>query len=744
MRGPRFDRLMSGVALALPLLVFLAIPSSDAQASTETPAAIESAVPMPESTTLPPPTASDAATPSETEGIGSSTEPPATVTAPAENTESAPTEAAPAETATTPPPAAPLAPAETTTTTPAAQPDAAPSDTATTAPAAQPDAAPSDAATAAPTAQPDAAPAETTTTAPAAQPDAAPAETTTAAPADAPPVDPLASLDPADRPVAEQLRDMLPNADRTFASRKERQVVEAFYQKRNFAPVWFERGALSARTSAAITRIHASAADGLIPAEYKIPDMAAATSPEAQADAELRLTATLITFTRHLQAGRFPFARMGGEIQMPQEPPDVTAALTKLAEATDVAAAIDEFSPPQPGYRALKAKLAELRGNTGDETKIVQIPDGPMLRLGMEDARVPLLRQRLQVAGDETNLHYDDALVTAVKAYQKSNRMNADGIVGPGTLRSLNGVSAPRRADVIDMVIANMERWRWTPRDLGNAHVMLNIPNYTLRVMHNGKEVWQTRVVVGKPSTATPQITETMKFITVNPTWNVPPSIVRNEYLPALAQDPTVLARMGLKVTYRRDGSVHIYQPPGAANALGRLRFNFPNRFLVYQHDTPDKHLFAHERRAYSHGCMRVQDPAKYAEVLLSIALPNAGYTEQRIRSMFGSAEQNINFPTPIPVHIAYQTAFVDGAGEFQIRPDIYGIDAKTRNLIRSERGVVEPIAERSPVVASNTTPVRRARPREREQQQPRTVGFFEALFGGFSNAAPVPKARIR
>ncbi len=687
MRGPRFDRLMNGVALALPLSVVLAVPSH-AQANTQTPAAIESAVPMPANTTVAPPTASDVATPGATEGIGNSGEP---TTTPADTT---PAAAAPAETA----------PAETT---------------------------PAENATA-----PAAAPAETTTT---------PAETTTAAPADAVPVDPLALLDPADRPLAERLRDMLPKADRTFATRKERTTVEAFYQKRNYQPVWFERGALSPRTSAAITRIHASSADGLIPAEYKIPDMTAATTPEAQADAELRLTATLITFTRHLQAGRFPFARMGGEIQMPQEPPDVTAALTKLADATDIARAIDEFSPPQPGYRALKAKLAELRGQTGEDAKVVQIPEGAMLRPGMEDSRVPLLRQRLHVAGDETNLRYDDALVTAVKAYQKSHRMNADGLIGAATVRSLNAVATPRRADVIDTVIANMERWRWTPRDLGNAHVALNIPNYTLRVMNNGKEVWQTRVVVGKPATATPQITETMKFITVNPTWNVPPSIIRNEYLPALAQDPTVLARMGLKVTHNRDGSVRIYQPPGEANALGRIRFNFPNRFLVYQHDTPDKNLFAHDRRAYSHGCMRVQNPAKYAEVLLSIALPNAGYSEQKIRSMYGTSEQNINFPTPIPVHITYQTTFVDDAGELQVRPDIYGIDTKTRNLIRSERGVVEPTPERAPAVASssNGQPRRTARPKE--QQQPRTVGFFEALFGGAAaNTAPTPKARIR
>ena len=124
---------------------------------------------------------------------------------------------------------------------------------------------------------------------------------------------------------------------------------------------------------------------------------------------------------------------------------------------------------------------------------------------------------------------------------------------------------------------------------------MVNIPEYTLRVFKNGAQVWKTRIVIGKPDKQTPMLTASMKYITVNPTWNVPPSIVQNEYLPALAQDPTVLARMGLKVEHNRDGSIHISQPPGDGNALGRVRFNFPNKFLVYQHDTPDKHLFAQD-----------------------------------------------------------------------------------------------------------------------------------------------------
>jgi murein L,D-transpeptidase YcbB/YkuD len=129
-------------------------------------------------------------------------------------------------------------------------------------------------------------------------------------------------------------------------------------------------------------------------------------------------------------------------------------------------------------------------------------------------------------------------------------------------------------------------------------------------------------------------------------------------------------------MTQNPDGTVRIYQPPGAANALGRIRFNFPNKFLVYQHDTPDKNLFAHDKRAYSHGCMRVQNPDKYAEVLLGIANPKDGYTAERIQKMYGGGETNINLNTPIPVHITYQTAFVDDAGHLQIRDDVYGRDA--------------------------------------------------------------------
>src|SRR5215510_2594098 len=365
----------------------------------------------------------------------------------------------------------------------------------------------------------------------------------------APPPDSLASLDPADRPIAEKMRDLLnAKVDRIFPNRKERGVVETFYQNRNLAPLWFEHGVVNARTKAVIERLRVADADGLDLKDYKIPSFDAA-NPDALAEAELKFTVTVLTFARHLQAGRFPQSRVGKDIEMPQQPPDPAVVLTTIADASDVAKTLDDFSPPHEGYRKLKAKLAELRRANGPEDdNFVRMPDGPSVKPGGNDARIPLLRKRLNVPGEEDSLRYDNDLVAAVKAFQKGKGANADGVFNANTVRLLNGAAPPRRAESIDTVIINMERWRWLPRDLGKAYVMVNIPDYTLRVMKDGRVHWQTRVVVGKPNLQTPLLSAQMKYITVNPTWNVPPSIINNEYLPALAQDPTVLDRMGLKL----------------------------------------------------------------------------------------------------------------------------------------------------------------------------------------------------
>jgi murein L,D-transpeptidase YcbB/YkuD len=449
--------------------------------------------------------------------------------------------------------------------------------------------------------------------------------------------DPLAALDPADRAVAEKLRDLLATqSDKFFGGKNERAAVEAFYQARSLAPLWLEKGVENARAQSAIARLKNADADGLEPGDYKTPSFTG-LDPEALAAAELKLTRAVLTYARHVQAGRFAYTRVSRNIELPQAAPEPADVLRGVADAGDVGKALDLFSPQNEPYRKLKAVLAELRAKPG---------------------------------------------------------------------------AAKNDAKQIETIVANMERWRWYPRDLGDAHVLVNQPDFTLKVMHNGGQVWTTRIVIGKPGMATPLLSETMKTITVNPTWTVPQSIVRNEYLPALAQDPTVLSRMGLHVSYNSGGGVTITQPPGAGNALGRVRFNFRNRFSVYQHDTPDKYYFAHEVRAYSHGCMRVQDPAKYAEVLLNIARPQEHWTAARVQSMYGRGEQDLQLqPTPIWVHLTYQTAFVDNAGKLQFRRDIYNLDSRTVAAIKTERGNFEPASERKREEIAGSSPRKPAVP---------------------------------
>jgi len=534
------------------------------------------------------------------------------------------------------------------------------------------------------------------------------------------------TLAPADQAVAERLRDVLAGkADRILGGKKERATVEAFYVSRGFAPLWIENGSGNDRAKAAIAHLGKADADGLDPADYPAPDFKAASTPEALADSELKLTATVLTYARHAQAGRMHFSRVSADISYTPVAPEIADVLAKVAETKNVGDALDSYNPQQPGYKALKAKLAEVRARTG-ETGPARLASGPVVKVGMQDPRVPPLRERLAVTAQADDTTFDKSLSEAVKKYQQSHDLPPSGTLTNATIDLLNG---PRRDRDADIILVNMERWRWMPRDLGKVYVMVNIPGYTLRVVRDNSLVWNTRVVVGQPSKPTPLISAAMQYITVNPTWNVPPSIIQNEYLPALQQDPQALDRIGLKVEHNRDGTIHIFQPPGDANALGRIRFNFPNKFLVYQHDTPDKHLFAKDKRAFSHGCMRVQDPIKYAEVLLSIALPKEGYTQERIRRMFGSSEQNINFPQFIPVHITYQTAYVDDAGKLVVLEDVYGRDARMLSVLKGdERRVAEIPVERRDTTISR--PVRDPNPGFGWGRQ-NTAGGFN-LFGFF------------
>jgi L,D-transpeptidase YcbB len=218
-----------------------------------------------------------------------------------------------------------------------------------------------------------------------------------------------------------------------------------------------------------------------------------------------------------------------------------------------------------------------------------------------------------------------------------------------------------------------MERWRWMPRDMGETHIEVNIPDYEAVVIDKGEVIERNRVVVGKEATPTPVFSDTMKFLIVNPAWNVPQSIIRKEMLPRLAADPDYLRRMGYEVSSRA-GHLVVRQPPGERNALGRIKFVFPNDYSVYMHDTPLRKLFASAKRAFSHGCVRVDDPFRFAETVLG-----NGWSEQRIKKLIGGKERYVYLPKPLPVYLEYFTAFVNDSGELQLRDDVYGYSRRVK-----------------------------------------------------------------
>lgn len=532
-----------------------------------------------------------------------------------------------------------------------------------------------------------AAPAATT----AEQPVAAPA-TTAAQPA--PAAAPVVAQQPADplAPIAAAIARQLA----TPATGKDQEAIAAFYGARSDAPAFVDQKGYTARGKAVIARFEAAGEDGLDPAAYKVAPLPAKADAEALAQAELRLAASILTYARHAQAGRFDPARISPSLTPTRTFPDQLSVLHTVSAASDAGAALAAYNPPHKGYADLKAKLAEAQSKAPAATKsLPRIPDGMRIRPGEVDVRVPLLRERLGLPASTAanDRIYDPQTALAVRAFQASAGIDADGVVGVGTLAALNEIGAPR--DRVAEIIVNMERWRWLPRDLGSAYVMVNIPEYMVRIVDDGRVIHETRVVVGKPDTPTPLLTHDMEYVVVNPSWNVPVSIARKEMLPNLQRDPYYLQRQG--ITIERNGraidpgSVNwqaglggysFRQPPGERNALGRIKFMFPNQHSVYLHDTPSRSLFANDRRAYSHGCVRVQDPLSFGEVVFSLGMPNDGWTGEKIGKMFGGQERYINLKRRIPVHLVYFTAFVDGAGRLVTRPDIYGIDEKMEEIL--------------------------------------------------------------
>lgn len=460
---------------------------------------------------------------------------------------------------------------------------------------------------------------------------------------------------------------------------KERRELAQFYADRDNRPLWVDQQGWTAAGRGLVERLAKADEDGFFTAEYVAP-VFDPRDAESLAEADLRLSALAVLYARDARGARIDTRRLSRLITPKLAIPaaaDVLAMLAGAQDADSSNALLASFNPPHAGYRALRAKLKETRESDGPDAPLVTIPEGPALKVGMRDDRIPLVRARLGLGPSQEPV-FDRSVAVAVADFQKTAGLPANGTLSRQTVAALaTPVVSRLQADLI----AQMERWRWLPADLGQDNIIVNVPEFIVRVTRDGAQVHQTRTIVGKPETPTPIFSDTMDHVVVNPSWFVPPSIMKNEFLPRLAADPDYAARKGFEVV-RRGNNVYVRQPPGERNALGHIKFMFPNDHAVYLHDTPSRGLFNSSRRAFSHGCVRVDQPFRLAEFIMG---KDAGYSEARMRAMVGSGERTVRLPKALPVHITYMTHQVDETGKLTTFEDIYGFHALVRNALAQQ-----------------------------------------------------------
>lgn len=477
-----------------------------------------------------------------------------------------------------------------------------------------------------------------------------------------------------------------------------------FYSEPNRTPIWVDENGLAKRAREAIGELNSAADYGLNPGDYDTPDSGGFAKSKGHpsewlAQAELKMSIAALSYARHAQAGRVTPLSVSDNMDLDPHGPDLHDALVTFSKGERSAAAqLRSYHPRHPQFEALRRQLLAVRGRSTASTGGGEgsVPEGPALKPGETHPDVELIRKRLGVGGGSDNPdHYDEELAQAVKDFQRSNGIAPSGVLGLASRHAMNrSRGSAGKNGLVATLLINMERWRWEPRDFGDFHVWVNIPEFMVRVKKGGQTIHEERVVAGKLEHQTPVISRHIEYIEFNPYWNVPPSIMVKEILPMLRQDPETLHKHQLQVYWQgrpMDGGsmdwtrvdpskMSMKQPPGQGNVLGTVKFGFPNRHDVYMHDTPTKQLFNNTVRAESHGCMRVRNPLKLAEVLLKTQGWNAG----RIQGVIDDGgNQTVYLNRKIPIHLTYFTAWVDQDGKLVTFRDIYGHDPKLRSAMR-------------------------------------------------------------
>jgi len=483
-----------------------------------------------------------------------------------------------------------------------------------------------------------------------------------------------------------------------IASRK---LIPAFYEQRGYRPAWTR----PVQDKALLALVEQSSTHGLDPADYHLaalrrlaeaPPVTALTG-DARTDADrdlLRMDA-LVRLAYHLHFGKanprelYPdwnFTRSLGTL-------DPVQALEEIVAAESLADAVERHAPHIEPYRNLREALVRYRA-----IEVLdgwpQVPPGPKLERGSEDPRVKILRRRLAATGDLQGLGaaspavFDAALETAVRHFQARHGLEVDGVVGRQTLEALNVTVAQR----IDQLRVNLERLRWVAQDLAGDYLLVDVAGFSARLYLDSRLAWSSRAVVGRPYRKTPVFRATMAYVVLNPTWTIPPTILREDVLPKVARNPGYLAANHMQVVdgkgdpvdvttiewdrYPKEGFPYqIVQAPGGDNPLGRLKFLLPNRYAVYLHDTPTGRLFARPERAFSSGCIRLEAPLALAELLLDD--PVRWSAPAIDVALADGGTRTLPVKRQVPVLFLYFTAEADADGTVHFRRDLYQRDPR-------------------------------------------------------------------
>ncbi|HSJ14237.1 MAG TPA: L,D-transpeptidase family protein [Longimicrobiales bacterium] len=492
----------------------------------------------------------------------------------------------------------------------------------------------------------------------------------------------LARLLRADSPVRLTLGDTL------YVS----EGVRDFYRAREQRTAWLEGEELSEQGQQVYRALAGSERDGL-PAElYHFPAVlaiearfAAADTSDAKlddaersvllAELDLLLSEGMARHAQHLAQGTLDPQEAGLHWEIPREQAPEENVLEALATGRPAAEVLAALRPTSPQYTRFRQALARYR-EAAERGGWPQVPRDLSVAPGESSPAVVTLRQRFVQGPDSTEARlasagaarpdmYDEQLAEAVKHFQSRHSIDADGQLGPATLRELNHTVEERMAELR----LNLDRWRWLPHDLGRKHVVVNVAGFEMEVIEDGRVIENMNVVVGQQNWRTPIFADTIEYLVVNPYWNVPPSILEDEIVPALAQDPNYLERNDMERT--SDGGVR--QRPGPKNALGRFKFMFPNPENIYLHDTPAGHLFSRTRRDFSHGCIRLERPRDLAELMLRTATSRS---PSELDAMLETHDEKwIKLDEKIPIYILYFTAWVQEDGTVRFHHDVYGRD---------------------------------------------------------------------